>query len=80
VWLVIHPTDISSYFVQPRATSRAGEWKAKVYVGRRGKDYGATFEIKAFGDPIDPLQEGWVLDYWPEAGVESESVEFTKAR
>ena len=69
VWLVVHPLDVSAYWVQAAANvSRAGNWRCKVYLGRSGNtDSGKEFEIVALGKPVQPLKEGMVLPDWPEA-------------
>jgi hypothetical protein len=78
VWLVVHPTEISTYYVQPRLSEKAGVWKVDAYFGEPGRNKGAIFEAKAFGSPTESLHEGDELPYWPEAAVASEYVEFKR--
>lgn len=80
VWVVVHPTEVSDYWVQPRVTVRsAGSWKVSIYVGRPGNvDSGKLFEVRAVARPKIELQEGVVLDKWPEAEAISEVVELKR--
>ena len=80
VWVVVHPTAVETDWVQGRTSERAGVWKTNAYFGRTGRDWGARFEVKAFGDPARPLHVGQELPYWPEAAVASELIEVTKRR
>jgi hypothetical protein len=80
VWVVVHPTAVETEWVQGRTSERAGVWKTNGYFGRPGRDWGARFEVKAFGDPARPLHVGQELPYWPEAAVASELIEVMKRR
>lgn len=77
VWLVVHPTEISEYFVQPRITVREnGDWRVRPYIGRSGTvDVGKEFEIMAVGNPEEKLREGKVLSNWPTAQCRSQVIE-----
>jgi hypothetical protein len=75
VWLVVHPTEISTYYVQPRLSEKSGIWKVQAYFGEPGRNRGTVFEVKAFGFPSEPLHEGDELPYWPEAAVASVYIE-----
>jgi hypothetical protein len=78
VWVVVHPTAVSTYWVQPRPSERDGVWKTKIHIGRPGRDWNAKFEVKAFGNPSASLREGQELPYWPDAPFASELIEVTK--
>jgi hypothetical protein len=68
VWIVIHPVDTSSYWVQPRPSVGNGKWQATTYLGRtESVDAGKKFEVRAILDPRIDLKEGQVLGSWPEA-------------
>lgn len=76
VWVIVHPMEVSDYWVQPRVTVRkSGEWKVMIHIGRPGKDVGKHFEIMAVANPKEKLKEGLVLNYWPKADARSEIVE-----
>jgi hypothetical protein len=80
VWVVVHPLEVSDYWVQPLATvGTKGSWKAQIHIGRPGDlDVGKTFEIRAVANPKKNLQEGMILPGWPEAGAISDVVEVTR--
>lgn len=80
VWVVVHPIDVSGYWVQPNVTVRNnGAWKVKIYIGRSGdQDVGKSFEIMAFANPGQDLREGLVLNNWPESEATSDVVEITR--
>lgn len=80
VWLVIHPMEVSSYWVQPTITvRRGGNWKVMAYLGRSGNiDVGKQFEIMAVANPKVSLKEGDVLGGWPEAQWSSQVIEVTR--
>jgi hypothetical protein len=77
LWVVVHPMDVSDYWVQPAVTVRRdGSWKVQIYIGRSGNvDVGKRFEIRAVANPKVRLREGLVLPGWPQAGVISDVVE-----
>ncbi|MBM3300856.1 MAG: hypothetical protein FJY85_12990 [Deltaproteobacteria bacterium] len=77
VWVIIHPMEVSDYWVQPRTSVRDdGTWKVSAYVGRPGGiDVGRLFEIRAVANPKQDLREGQVLSYWPEAQWKSKVIE-----
>jgi hypothetical protein len=80
VWVVIHPLEVSDYYVQPRANVRGkGDWKVEVYIGRPGNlDIGKAFEIRAVANPEGKLREGKILPDWPKASAISEVIEVTR--
>lgn len=69
VWVVVHPLDTSSYWVQPRVTVHSsGVWRSMAYFGRSGDlDRGKRFEIVAIAEPHETLQEGEYGSTWPRA-------------
>lgn len=80
VWVVVHPLEVSDYWVQPRVTVRdSGSWKVQIHIGRPGPvDVGKLFEVRAVADPDVDLREGKVLDHWPNAAAISDLVELTR--
>jgi len=80
VWVIVHPMDVSDYWVQPAVSVReSSTWKVKIYVGRPGaQDKGKHFEIKAVANPRVQLREGQVIDAWPEAQSESQVIEVVR--
>ncbi len=69
VWVVVHPLDTSSYWVQPRVSvDSSGAWQSMAYFGRSGDlDIGKRFEIVAIADPHSTLHEGEYGNAWPKA-------------
>jgi len=80
VWVVVHPMDVSDYWVQPQLTvSRDDTFRVDIYVGRPGNsDAGKHYEIMAIANPKRPLKEGDVLRFWPDAESKSEVVEVVR--
>jgi hypothetical protein len=80
VWVIVHPLEVSDYWVQPSVTVREdGTWKVIPYIGRPGgADIGKEFELMAVANPKAPLKEGLVLSGWPEAQARSQVVEVTR--
>jgi hypothetical protein len=80
VWVIVHPTLVSDYWIQPRLTVRAdGKWRVNVYIGRPGNlDVGKHFEIMAVANPKRALKEGDILHYWPEAAAKSKLIEVVR--
>ena len=80
VWLVIHPMDVTDYWVQPQLTvHQDGTWQVDGYVGRPGNtDVGKRYEIMAIANPKRPLKEGDKLRFWPDAESKSEVVEVVR--
>jgi hypothetical protein len=76
VWVVVHPLDTSSYWVQPKVSlGTDGAWSGLAYWGRAGAvDSGRRFEVRAIVDPKIDLREGAILDSWPDAEAVSEPV------
>lgn len=81
VWVVVHPMEVSDYWVQPPVTVRQdGSWGVQIYIGRPGMiDVGKHFEVMAFANPYVQLWEGLVLSYWPEAEWKSDIVRIVRA-
>jgi hypothetical protein len=76
VWVLVHPSDTSSYWVQRKVSVRDnGEWQVTCYFGRSGADdVGKRFEVLAVADPPSDLREGAILDQWPSARLVSDVV------
>lgn len=79
VWVIVHPMEVSDYWVQPPVTVReGGKWKVQIHIGRPGAvDVGKHFEILAVANPKNSLKEG-VLKEWPEAEWKSQVIEVTR--
>jgi hypothetical protein len=77
VWVIVHPMEVSDYWVQPAVTVKEnGSWKVKIYIGRPGSvDADKHFEIMAVANTKNKVKEGDVLSYWPEALAKSQVVE-----
>ncbi len=77
VWVIVHPMEVSDYWVQPSITvKRDGTWKVKIYIGRPGRiDVGKQFEIMAIANPKVRLKEGSILKEWPESQWKSQVIE-----
>jgi len=77
VWVIVHPMEVSDYWVQPAITVKEdGTWRVQIYIGRPGaKDIGKSFEIMAVANPKVSLREGMVLGEWPEVQARSQVVE-----
>ena len=80
VWVIIHPMEVSSYWVQPSVSvDKKGTWKVSAYFGRSSNiDVGKQFELIAIANPKASLKEGDVLSEWPKAHWSSEVVEVTR--
>lgn len=80
VWVVIHPMEVSDYWVQPPVSVREdGSWRVQVYVGQPGMiDVGKSFELMAFGNPRRRLREAVILGWWPEAEWQSQMIEIVR--
>lgn len=76
VWVIVHPMDTSSYWVQPEiSVRRTGAWTVTAYFGRSGTvDAGKSFEVLAVVDPEVDLREGQFFDKWPDAGLASSAI------
>ncbi|MBU6390754.1 MAG: hypothetical protein KGQ83_00735 [Planctomycetes bacterium] len=75
VWVIVHPMEVSDYWVQPRVTVKeTGFWKVKINTGMPG-DAGRQFKIMAVANPKDNLKEGDVLRGWPKAQAKSQVIE-----
>jgi hypothetical protein len=77
VRVIVHPMETSDYWVQPLVTVREnGKWKVMIYIGRPGMiDVDKHFEIIAVANPKFGLEEGKVLNNWPEARAKSQVIE-----
>jgi len=80
VWVVVHPMEVSDYWVQPGIIVRKdGTWRVMLYIGRPGKiDVGKRFEIMAVANPTVNLSEGKILSGWPEARWRSQVLEVVR--
>lgn len=80
VWVIIHPLGLSDYWVQPYVSvNDDGTWEVKTYTGRPGDtDGGKQFEIIAIANPTEELNEGEILNGWPDAQWSSEIVTVTR--
>jgi hypothetical protein len=76
VWVIVHPRNVSGYWVQPAVTVNSdGTWSTKAYIGRPGtEDVGKEFEIRAVVGAKANLREGTLLDAWPQAKWESQTI------
>lgn len=80
VWVIVHPMEVSTYWVQPSVTVKEdGTWKVKIYIERTGTvDVDKQFEIMAVANPTEKLKEGDILGGWPEAQGKSQVIEVTR--
>lgn len=80
VWVIIHPMEVSDYWVQQRVNVKEdGTWRVQVHIGKPGFiDVGKQFEIMAVANPKVKLKEGDVLDEWPEAEGNSQLIVVTR--
>jgi hypothetical protein len=58
IWVVVHPLEVSDYWVQPPVTvHQDGTWAVQIYVGRPGwVDVGKRFEIMACAKPYSRME------------------------
>lgn len=79
VWVVIHPTETSGFWVQPPVTVDSdGTWSVLAYFGREGSiDSGKPYEVRAFANPSEPLKPGERSE-WPTASAQSRVVRVTR--
>lgn len=79
VWVIVHPMEVSTYWVQPSVTVKEdGTWKVNIYIGRHGiVDVDKQFEIMAVANPTEKLKEG-EFSSWPEAQWKSQVIEVTR--
>ncbi|MCP4370653.1 MAG: hypothetical protein GY797_21455 [Deltaproteobacteria bacterium] len=74
IMVVIHPTEISAFWIQPPVTVKNnGTWKVLACFGRAGMDSGMEFEICAFANPVSYFREGRFSN-WPESEARSKVV------
>jgi len=80
VWVVVHPMEVSDYWVQQSVTVGGdGAWEVQIYLGRPGPDdVGKRFEIHALANPKATLRQGDRLGGWPDAQWQSEAVRVTR--
>ena len=78
VWVVIHPTETSGFWVQPPVTVDSdGTWSVLAYFGEGSRDSGKPYEIRAFANPSETLKPGERSD-WPTASAQSKVVRVTR--
>jgi hypothetical protein len=67
VWLIVHPTTTSDYWVQAKVERYShGEWLGEIHLGSPGSaDHGKGYEVLAVAEPEKYLEEGMVLNGWP---------------
>ncbi len=77
VSVVIHTMETSDYWVQPNVTVReGGKWRVLCYFGEPGPQHLVkSFEVIAFTNPKERLNEGQLLSGWPEAQSKSQVIE-----
>lgn len=76
VWVIVHPTEESDYWVQQPATVMPDRtWKVTIHVGEPDTPQGTRFELRAVANPKVPLSKGQVLSAWPPAQWASQVVE-----
>lgn len=80
VWVIVHPINLSAYWVQPSVSVKGdGTWKVELYMGRAGDiDVGKQFEILAVANPKAMLNEADVLSSWPNAQWNSQVIKVTR--
>ena len=80
VWVIVHPMEVSDYWVQPPVTVKdGGKWKVQIHIGRPGAaDIGKHFEIMAIANPTADLKSGDKLKAWPSAKWKSQVVEVVR--
>jgi hypothetical protein len=79
IWVVVHPLDTASYWVQPRAEVRGRTWRTEGYFGRMSnEDAGKSFEVLAVIGPKVELREGQILDRWPDSLAVSDAIAVTR--
>jgi hypothetical protein len=81
VWVIVHPMELSSYWVQPQPTVSAdGTWRVDAYFGRPGQDAGVVFEVLAIANPKVTLREAHLLTEWPKGDLVSDIIVVTRSR
>jgi hypothetical protein len=80
VWVVVHPMEVSDYWVQqPVTVGEDGAWEVQIHVGQPGPDdVGKRFEIRALANPKSTLRQGDTLGGWPDARWYSQVVRVTR--
>ena len=79
IWLVVHPTEIDSMWVQGRANiKKDGTWVVSAAFGEPNMHQGKPYAILAVANPKEPLKKGQQLHDWPEAEAWSPVVEVTR--
>ena len=79
IWLIVHPTEIDSMWVQGRADIKNdGTWVVSATFGEQDTPKGEPFAIRAVANPKVPLKKGQQLHDWPEAKAWSPVVEVTR--
>jgi hypothetical protein len=77
VWVIIHPMEVTDYWVQPSVTVReGGRWKVLCYFGEPGQPHsGKHYQVIAVTNPKEKLKEGQLYPNWPESESRSQVVE-----
>lgn len=80
VWVIVHPMEVSDFWVQPRVTVRKdGAWNVCAYIGSGpDSDIGKQFEIMAVANPKYKLNEWYILGSWPDAQWSSQVITVTR--
>jgi len=80
VWVVVHPMEVTDYWVQSSASVREGnKWRVQIHIGEPGTAHvGKHFEIMAVANPKPDLKNGEKLKAWPAAKWKSQIVEVVR--
>lgn len=79
VWVVIHPMEVADFYVQPTVTVReGGKWKVLCYFGEPGQHSGKRYEVMAFANPKEKMNQGKLLGNWPAAEAKSQVIEVVR--
>ena len=79
VWVVIHPTLTSGFWVQtPVTVDTDGTWDVIAFFGREGAiDSSKPYEIRACANPTEPITEG-ERNSWPTCAAQSRVIKATR--
>jgi hypothetical protein len=80
LWVIIHPTAVATYQVQPKVEVwKDCTWRTKVFMEKtEGINIGEPFEIMTVANPKVKLKEGDILSGWPEAEWKSQIIKLTR--
>jgi len=79
VWVVIHPLEAGDFWVQPSVTVKDnGSWRVLVYFGEPDLHVGKPYQVIAIANPRQGLNEGQLLNSWPEAQWRSDVVDVVR--